>query len=118
MILRSNEAVEKVPDKTYGADVDHSGTVVSGMHAILRGQILHANSGKFKMGLFYSFNGQAQGRAACWASLWSVALDSLWPLDLDFSIVGKTVAQIEVDKTLIRNAGFLSHALEVLHNIS
>ena len=36
--------------------VDHSGTAVSGMHAILRGQILHANSGNFKMWFFYSFN--------------------------------------------------------------
>ena len=36
--------------------VDHSSTVVSGMHAILKGQILHTNSGKFKMGFSYSFN--------------------------------------------------------------
>ena len=98
--------------------VDHSGTVVGGMHAILWSQISHTNSGNFKMGFSYSFDVRAMRCAACWASLWSVELDSLWPLDLDFSIVGKTVAQIEVDKTLIRNAGFLSHALEVLHNIS
>ena len=36
--------------------VDHSGTAVSGMHAILKGQILHTNSGNFKMGFSYSFN--------------------------------------------------------------
>ena len=36
--------------------VAHSGTVVSGMHAILKGQILHTNSGKFKTGFSYSFN--------------------------------------------------------------
>ena len=39
-----------------GGYVDHSGTAVSGMHVILRGQILHTSSGNFKMGFFYSFN--------------------------------------------------------------
>ena len=41
--------------------VDHSGAAVSGMHAILRGQILHANSGNFKMGFSYSFNAYLEG---------------------------------------------------------
>ena len=63
-LVPPNEAVEKVPEKTYGADrgyVDHSGTAVSGMHAILRGQILHTNSGNFKIGFFYSFNVEFTG---------------------------------------------------------
>ena len=34
------------------------------MHAILRGQILHANSGNFKMGFSYSVNAPVQRRAA------------------------------------------------------
>ena len=37
-------------------DYSNTGTAVSGMHAILRIQILHTNSGNFKMGFFYSFN--------------------------------------------------------------
>ena len=49
--------------QTWGY-VDHSGTVVSGMHTILRGQILPTNSGNFKMGFFYSFNDLVERRTA------------------------------------------------------
>jgi hypothetical protein len=75
---------------------------------------LHAMQ-KWRIGMTH--NDQAQGRAACGASLWSAESDSLWPLNLDFAIVGETVAQVEVDKALVRNAGFFGHTLEVLHNI-
>ena len=44
-------------------------------------------------------------------------LSSLWPLYLHFAIVGETVAQVEVDKALVWDAGFFSHTLKVLHNI-
>ena len=34
-------------------------------------------------------------------------LSSMWPVDLHFPTVGKTVAQVQVNQTLIRDAGFI-----------
>ena len=39
------------------------------------------------------------------------------PFDLDLAVVRKAISEIEVDKTLVRNARLGSHALEVLNNI-
>ena len=41
----------------------------------------------------------------------------MWPVDLHFPIIGKTVAQVQVNETLIWNAGFVGHSLEIIHNI-
>lgn len=42
---------------------------------------------------------------------------SLRPFDLHFATVGKTVAQVQVNKTLIRNPRIMSRVLEAFHHI-
>ena len=41
----------------------------------------------------------------------------LEPVDLYFAILGKAVAQVEVDQALIGHASLSGHAFEVVHNI-
>ena len=42
---------------------------------------------------------------------------SLRPIDLHFSAMGQTVAQVQVDETLIRYTYLIGHTLEILHNV-
>jgi hypothetical protein len=39
------------------------------------------------------------------------------PLDLDFAVVGQTVAQVQVDEALVGDACFFGHAFEIRHDI-
>jgi hypothetical protein len=42
---------------------------------------------------------------------------SLLPTQIDLPMLGYAISEIEVDQTLVRNAGFLCHLLEVIDDI-
>lgn len=56
-----------------------------------------------------------QGQGAC--GLPATRLGSTWPFDLDPTILGKAIAQIQVDQALIGHTCLGCHLLEVFHHI-
>jgi hypothetical protein len=45
------------------------------------------------------------------------ALSSLQPVNLHFSAIGQTVAQVQINQTLVRHTSLIRHCFEMLHQV-
>ena len=70
-----------------------------------------------RMGDYFGYSIDNLSPAQLTGCVLIVKSSSSRPIDLHLAAIGKTVAQVQVNKALIRHACLFGHIFEVLHNV-